>query len=83
MADKDVDYAQLLFSMGSVMVYELKPQLFGKTTYFWKYRDGIHVFGPFTSIMEATQNWESTMIKPNPAPSNVIHVDFKKKKRIK
>lgn len=81
---KDVDYAQLLFSMGSVMVYELKPQLFGKTTYFWKYRDDLRVFGPFPSIMEATHNWESTMIKPkNPATDNVIHVDFKKKKRIK
>ncbi len=80
----DVVEADFLFSMGSVMVYELKHKtLFGtKSSYFWRYKDQMGINGPFNSIMETTKHWESTVAKPK-LPSNVIPVDFKTKKRVK
>lgn len=81
----NVVHAEFLFSIGTIQIYELKPgpwALFKNSSYFWKYKDGVGIAGPFNSIMEATRNWESTVTKPL-LPSNVIKVDFRTKKRIK
>lgn len=83
----DIIYADLLFTMGSVMVYELKPSsftLFSRPTYFWKYKNSPDFFGPFDSVMNATKHWESTVVPPSSlVANNVIKVDFKAKRRIK
>jgi hypothetical protein len=87
-------YAEFVFSIGSIVVYKSKPKytLFGKTTYFWKYVDTTEFSGPFDSIMHAmnhcmkSQNLPTTRTHIHTAvirPTNVVYVDFKKKKRIK
>ena len=79
--------AEFLFSIGSIEIYQLKPSafdLFKTTTYFWKYKGTMDIFGPFDTIMAATRNWESTIARPPQViPENVIKIDFVSKKRIK
>lgn len=85
-------YAEPLFTFGSVIVYELKPNvydIFKKPLYYWRYKDSSTHAGPFNSIMECTRDWEaSTRGVPmhETAPvidmSNVIKVDFRSRKRI-
>lgn len=81
--------AELLFTFGSVLVYEIKPKvydLFNPSVYYWRYKDTPVLYGPFDSIMNCTKHWESTMHSPAPIEqpdmTNVIKVDFKSRKRI-
>lgn len=91
--------AFLIMQIGSVCFYEAKNSsfLFGKSEYFWKYMSAYDFYGPFTSLMAASQHFDHTMRTPaNVAPldkvpqgtivvqpvNNVILVDFKNKRRL-
>lgn len=65
-----------------ITVYEVRP-LFKSNTYYWlANRVGSQAVGPFSSIVEATMHYESTKPKTSEEKSNVIFVDFKRKRRI-
>jgi hypothetical protein len=86
----NVIYAEFLFHIGSIVVYKSKTRKwFGKTQYYWKYMDQAAFSGPFPTIMAAMEHCMKLMNYPSPQrhiivdKGNVIHVDFKTKKRIK
>jgi hypothetical protein len=93
-----VSYARLILSIGSLQFFECKSNtfLFGKPTYYWKFRDDTAYYGPFDSLMSAghvvdlhvTGKTTPASLKTNSStiqanPDNVIIVDFKSKKRVK
>lgn len=69
-------------NVGPVQIYEVESGsfLFKNSVYFWKLADNPQAFGPFYSVVEALRDWEIRTQKPK--FNNVIHVDFKAKKRI-
>lgn len=86
-----IGQTQFLFSIGSIAIYETAPSfnLFSKTTYYWRYIDGIVLNGPFDTIMSTVKDWELSLNTSNLTAkqekvdlSNVIKIDFTTKKRI-
>lgn len=57
------------------------------TEVFWQKKGEPATHGPFTSAYHAVSNYSAHMttekLAAAPTPDNVIHVDFKTKKRIK
>lgn len=83
--------AKLLFELNGTCFYEHEspyPTLF-KSNFYYKIKDNPTIHGPFFSIMSATKDYEAFILAPLESQKieeidmkNVIHVDFKAKKRV-
>lgn len=76
---------------GPALIFEYKPKtpfnFFPRAPeYYWKYRDQETLYGAFDSFSKAITHCEACMIASgrmdSPITQNVIHVDFKTKRRI-
>lgn len=88
--------ATLVLNVGSLCFYECSAVtfLFGKPTYYWKFKSAKEFFGPFVTLEAAGNDVNRYMTippqfsTPTPPPmpeapvSNVVHIDFKSKRRL-
>ena len=72
-------YAQLIFTIGSVAIYEAKSEsfFFGRPTYFWKFLNSTDYYGPFDTLLETGMNFDQVMrgnTVPTEQPSSTTPV---------
>lgn len=83
--------AEFIFQVEYVAIYKVEPSIFNpfaSTSYYWLYREfKAEFFGPYKSIADCIGNFENTMTVTNQLYStldlsNIVFIDFKKRKRI-
>lgn len=60
---KQILHAELVLSVGSLCFFECKSIqfLFGRPTYYWKFRDSTVYYGPFNTLLDAGFNVDALM----------------------
>ena len=72
-----------ILDIGPMQIFEDKYSVSYQSLFYWNLKSDQALHGPFVSIFEATKDYEQYYIASREArSSNVVHVNFRTKKRI-